>query len=111
MARPSAPDIRSGHFHTAPVADNAPVFNLLILTAGAFPVFNRTKNLFTEEAVFFGFKRTVVYRLRFLDFTVRRGHYHLRGRQGNGYRFLFSGLLNQFNVKTQTLQLAHQNVE
>ena len=61
----------TGHFHAAPVADDALVANLLVLSAVALPVLRRTEDLFAEQAVLLRSKGAVVDGLRLGDFAVR----------------------------------------
>src|SRR5205823_4365214 len=53
------------------------------LAAGAFPVFFRTENLLTEEAILFRPVRTVIDRLRLFDFAERPGANIVRAGQAD----------------------------
>ena len=59
------------NFHAASVAGHAFVFHSAIFSAGAFPVFFGTENLFAEESVAFGSICSVVDCFWFFDFSVR----------------------------------------
>src|SRR6185369_4768068 len=61
------------HFDAAAVADNSLVPDPLVFAAMAFPVANRTEDLFAEQTVFFRTERSVVDRFRLGDFTMRPG--------------------------------------
>ena len=60
----------AGNFYTTTLTNNASKANAFIFTAGTFPVFYRTKNLFAEKSVLFRLKRAVVDCFVFLDFTT-----------------------------------------
>ena len=64
-------DLGARHFHTAAVADDPAVADLLVLAAEALPVLRRTEDALTEQAVLLGPERSVVDRLRLGDLTVR----------------------------------------
>ena len=64
-------DFRGGNFDAALVADGASVTHLLVLAAFAFPVFGRSENLFTEEAVGFCLQGSVIDGFRLRHFPVR----------------------------------------
>ena len=61
----------AGDFHAAPVADHAPVADLLVLAAVALPVLRRTEDALAEQAVLLGTERTVVDGLRLEHLAVR----------------------------------------
>src|SRR5687768_12187764 len=48
VAHAFAADARQRHFHTATVTNDAPMLDALILSAGAFPILDRTENAFAE---------------------------------------------------------------
>jgi len=52
------------------LADNAPMFHPLVFTAIAFIIFGGTKNLSTEESIFFRFESPIVNGLRLLDLSM-----------------------------------------
>ena len=56
---------------TASLARDALEANTLVLATGALPVLGRTKDLLTEETVFFRLQRAVVDGLRLLHLTAR----------------------------------------
>ena len=64
-------NLGGGDFDAALVADGASVTHLLVLAAFAFPVFGRSENLFTEEAVGFCLQGFVIDCFWFSYFTVR----------------------------------------
>ncbi len=72
------------HLHTAAVTDHPTVLNALVFSARAFPVFNRAKNAFTEQASFFRLKSAIIYRFRVLYFPLGPGPDGIRRRHGNG---------------------------
>ena len=61
---------RLGYLHTATVTNHATMFDPFVLAAGTFPVLHRTKDTFAEQAAFLRLERTIVDRLRILDFTL-----------------------------------------
>ena len=71
MAHAFTADFRGGDFDAALVADGASVTHLLVLAAFAFPVFGRSENLFTEEAVGFCLQGSVIDGFRLCHFPVR----------------------------------------
>ena len=58
-----------GDLHTAAFTNDAPVTHPFVLTAVAFPVFGRAKNLFAEQPVHLGLEGAVVDGLRLGDLT------------------------------------------
>ena len=74
MAHTLAANFAAGNFHAATLANDALVLDLLISTAGAFPVFDWSEDALTEQAVSFGLERAVIDSLRLLDFTMRPAH-------------------------------------
>ena len=48
-----------------------PVLHSLVFSAYALPVFHRAEDFCTEKAVTLRLERTVVYRLRFLNLSIR----------------------------------------
>jgi hypothetical protein len=85
VAHAFAPDLGFCHFHAAPVADDAFVFNLLVFAAMAFPVLHRAENLFAEQPVFFGLGRPVIDRFGSGYLAVRPFAYLLRRGQTYSY--------------------------
>ena len=71
MAHAFTADLGGGDFDTALVADGASVTHLFVLAAFAFPVFGRSENLFTEEAVGFCLQGSVIDGFRLRHFPVR----------------------------------------
>ena len=71
MAHAFATHLGVSHFDAATVANNALVAHALELTAVAFPVLDRSKDLFAEKTILFGLEGTVVDRFRLGDFTIR----------------------------------------
>ena len=74
-AVPSHPALRD--LNTTAFANNAAVTDSFVLTAMAFPILRRTKNLLAEQAVHLGLERAVIN-------GFRLGHFsnHLSIRQG-----------------------------
>ena len=61
---------RQRYFDAAPVADDAPVFDSLVLAAIALPVAHRTEDALAEQATLLGLERPVVDRLGVLHLAV-----------------------------------------
>ncbi|MNS77278.1 hypothetical protein D3C72_1108570 [compost metagenome] len=61
---------RTCYFNAAAIADNAFVTHAFVFTAVTFPVFCRTENFLAEEPFFLRLQRTIVNRLRFLNFSA-----------------------------------------
>ena len=61
---------RRTNFYTATFADNTAEFDSFIFSARAFIIFDRAKNLLTEQTIGFGFQRMIVYRFRFSHFAM-----------------------------------------
>ena len=70
IAHPFPADMLAGDFHTAPVADNAFVFNPLIFPAVTLPVLGRPENCLTEEALELGPEGAVVNCFCFLHLAA-----------------------------------------
>ena len=83
VAHALAAHARERHFHAATIADDAAVLDALILSAGAFPVLDRTENAFAEQAAFFRLERAVIDRLRVLDFALGPGADRFGRRDGD----------------------------
>ncbi len=66
-----AADALLRHFHAATVANDALVANALVFTTCAFPVPDRTKDLFAEQTILLRAEGTVVDRLRLGNLTMR----------------------------------------
>src|SRR5205085_12480880 len=58
-----AAHLAQGHFDAAPVADHAAIADALVFAAVTFPIFDRTKDPFAEEAVLLRLERAIVDRL------------------------------------------------
>ena len=71
VAHAFAADFGKCDFNAALLADDTLMFQALVFAAKTFVVLNRSENLCAEQAVAFGFERTVVNCLRLLYFTVR----------------------------------------
>ncbi len=71
MAHAFTAHFGGGHFDAALVAHGASVTHLLVFAALTFPVFGRSENLFTEEAISFCFQGSVIDCFRLSHFTVR----------------------------------------
>ncbi len=67
MGHAFAAHFREGDFDTAAIADNPFVFDLLVLSAGAFPIARRAEDLLAEQSAFFRLEGAVVDRLRFFN--------------------------------------------
>jgi hypothetical protein len=72
--------LAAGDFHSTAITHNAFIPDSLILTAVAFPIFSRAKNLLTEKAFLLWFQGAVIYGLWLLYFPfgpfsdlIRRG--------------------------------------
>ena len=61
------------NFNATLLANNSAVLEAFVLAAKAFVVFDRAKNLGTEQAFALGFEGAVVDGFGFLDFTKRPG--------------------------------------
>ena len=73
MAHALATHAGEGHFHAATIANDATMLDALILSAGAFPVLDRTENALAEQAAFFRLERAVIDRLGVFDFPFGPG--------------------------------------
>ena len=73
MAHALAADAGESHFHAATVADDAAMLDAFILSAGAFPVLDRTENAFAEQAALFRLERAVIDGLGVFDFPFGPG--------------------------------------
>ena len=58
-----------GHFHTATIAHHTAMLDALVLSAGAFPVLDRTENAFAEQPALFRLEGAVIDCFRILDFA------------------------------------------
>ena len=67
-------NLASRDLYAASFANDALVLDLLISTAGAFPVFDWSEDALAEQAISFGLERAVIDSLRLLDFTMRPAH-------------------------------------
>jgi hypothetical protein len=74
MPHPLSADLGASNFDPAPVTDNAPIPNTLVLATKALPVLGGTKEPFAEKAVFFRAKGAVVDGLRLGHLAVRPVH-------------------------------------
>ncbi len=52
MAHALSTNFLARDFYTAPLANNPFKTNTLVLSTGAFPIFGRTEDFFTEQAIF-----------------------------------------------------------
>ena len=73
VAHALAAHARERHFDAATIADDAAVLDALILSAGAFPVLDRTENALAEQAAFFRLERAVIDGLGVFDFALGPG--------------------------------------
>ena len=71
MPHPLSSNLTTSDLYTASFANDALVLNLLIAATSALPVLNWTENPLTEQTVPLWLERTIVDRLRLLDFAVR----------------------------------------
>src|SRR6185503_8428697 len=87
-----------GDLDAAAVADDAFVFDALVLSAEALPVLLGTEDALAEQAVLLRAVRPVVDGLRLLDLAVRPAPDLLRRRQLDGYRaVLIDAVVHQFH--------------
>ena len=86
MSHTLTADGRFCDFNAATVADNALITDFLVLAAVAFPVLGRSENTLAEQAVFFRLQRTVIYGLRFFDFSMGPFADLIRRCQADAYR-------------------------
>ena len=70
VAHSFATNFLSRDFYSATFANNSLETNSLVLTAGTFPVFGRTKDFLAEKPVFFRLEGPVVNGLRLFYLTV-----------------------------------------
>jgi hypothetical protein len=68
VAHALAANAGEGNFDAAAIADDAAMLDALILSAGAFPVFDRAENAFAEETALFGFEGAVIDGLGVFEF-------------------------------------------
>ena len=73
MPHPFAAHLGLSHFHAAAVADDALVFDPLVLAAVALPIFRRAEDFLAEQAFLLRLERPVVDRFRLFHFAVRPG--------------------------------------
>jgi hypothetical protein len=73
MAHAFAAYTRERDFHTAPIADHALVLDALVFSTRAFPIARWTEDPFTEKPTFLWLERSIVDRLRILDFAFTPG--------------------------------------
>jgi len=73
-----AADAGQSHFHATLFANNTAVLQALVLSAQALVVFDRAKNLGTEQTVTLWLERAVVDRFRLFHFTEGPGTDHVR---------------------------------
>ena len=71
VSHPFAPYLRSRHLHSAAVADNALVADLLVLSAVALPVLGRAEDALAEKSVLLRSEGAVVDGLGFGHLAVR----------------------------------------
>jgi hypothetical protein len=71
MAHALTANSRPRDFNATTIANHAAIADALVFSTEAFPVFGRTKQPFTEEAVFLRTKRPVVDGLRLGYLAVR----------------------------------------
>src|ERR1043165_943808 len=83
MPHPLAPHSGQGDFDAAAIADDAPMLDALVLSAGAFPVLNRSENAFAEQAAFLRLKSPVIDGLRVFYFPLGPGTNRFRGGHGD----------------------------
>ena len=83
VAHAFATDLGVSHFNAATVADDALVADALELTAVAFPVLNRSKDLFAEKTILFRLEGTVVNRFRLCHFAIGPVTDQVRGGEMN----------------------------
>src|SRR6185295_15854281 len=84
VAHPLTPDARQGHFHPAPIADNALVLDPLVLSAGAFPIAGWSENPLAKQAALFRLEGPIIDRLRILDFAFAPRPHRVRGGDADG---------------------------
>src|SRR5205823_5281379 len=82
MAHALAANAGERHFDTAAVANNAAMFDPLILSAGAFPVLYGAENTLAEQAAFFRLEGAVIDGFGVFDFPFGPG----ADRVGRGHR-------------------------
>src|SRR5439155_25572305 len=68
MAHAFAANAGERDLDAATIADDAAVLDALVLSARAFPVFDRPENAFAEQAAFFGLEGAVIDGLGVFDF-------------------------------------------
>jgi hypothetical protein len=98
VPHPLAADLGLDHLDAALLTHDPAVLHALVLAANALVVFDGAEDLGAEQAVAFGLERSVVDRLRLLDFAERPTANLLRRRNGDperGERERILGLLEQ----------------
>ena len=85
MAHAFATHAGECNLHTATVADNAFVFDALILAARALPVTGRTEDTLTEEAALFWFEGAIVDGLGIFYLSLAPGTHGIGGCHGDGH--------------------------
>jgi len=73
MSHPLAPHAGASYFHTAFIAYDPPIPNLLILSTIALPILGRAEYRFAEKAILLWPQSTVVDCLGLGDLTVGPG--------------------------------------
>ncbi len=71
------------HLDAATVTNDAAMLDPLVLAAGAFPILDRAKDAFTEQAAFFGLECAVIDGLGVLNLPLGPGTNGVGRRDGN----------------------------
>ena len=107
MPKPVSSDLGLYYLNTALIAYNTPVLHSLVFSAYALPVFHRAEDFCTEKAVTLRLERTIVYRLRFLNLSIRPLPYFFRRGNFNSQRLkvgrIFRPLKNSIGFLCQAI--------
>ena len=85
MAHALTANAREGHFHPATIADDALVFDALVLSARTLPIARRPENPLAKQSALFRFEGPVIDRLRILDLALAPRPHRVRGRDADRY--------------------------
>jgi hypothetical protein len=97
-------DLRLCNFNATLFANNATMLQALVLATQALVVFDRAKNLGTEQTVAFWFESTVVNRFRLFDFAEGPRPNHVRRRQTDTNRI---EVINRVLILEKLKQIFH----
>src|SRR4051812_19789680 len=83
VAHALAANASQGYFNAATVANDTPVLDAFIFSAGALPVLDRTENAFAEQAALLRLEGTIIDSFGVFDFPFGPGANGFRRRDRN----------------------------